>query len=254
MKNTIYLMLLCAVVSFVSCQKDNVDIQPEEEIERSSERRKKKVQVCHCRYGRRGGQWKIISINKKALSAHLRHGDFKMKDKDRDGFYKKNPCVPADEVDCDDRDANVNPGVSEVIYNGVDDDCDPNTPDDDLDGDGFALVDDCDDSDPTVTGPCQSCPAVDLLDLDEITPAFAGFEDETYFILTLNSSGTQAILAIELDEATGQFTYFGSYYLNDNLVFLSELDRDSGIVVDSTIDGIQECQVFLDALVASAAS
>jgi Secretion system C-terminal sorting domain/Putative metal-binding motif len=40
----------------------------------------------------------------------------------------------------------VNSGVLEIPYNGVDDDCDETTLDDDLDGDGFNLADDCDDN------------------------------------------------------------------------------------------------------------
>ncbi len=38
----------------------------------------------------------------------------------------------------------------EVPYDGVDNDCDPATPDDDLDGDGFGIAVDCDDADPDV--------------------------------------------------------------------------------------------------------
>jgi len=58
-----------------------------------------------------------------------------------------NPCDPAH-------------GAEEVPYNGIDDDCDPDTPDDDLDGDGVALSDDCDDNDDR-RAPDQSdaCPA-----------------------------------------------------------------------------------------------
>ncbi len=48
-------------------------------------------------------------------------------------------------VDCDDEDADVNPGASEVPYDGVDNDCDEGTPDDDVDGDGYGVADDCDD-------------------------------------------------------------------------------------------------------------
>ena len=52
--------------------------------------------------------------------------------------------------DCDDNDPTVNPGQVEGPYNGLDDDCDPATPDDDLDGDGYVLVDDCNDNDPAI--------------------------------------------------------------------------------------------------------
>jgi len=59
--------------------------------------------------------------------------------------------------DCDDGDRAINPGRGEIIYNCKDDDCDPDTPDDDLDNDGYgnnqrvcSPGSDCDDHDPTV--------------------------------------------------------------------------------------------------------
>ncbi len=65
-------------------------------------------------------------------------------------------------VDCDDADPTINPGAGETPYNGVDDDCDPTTPDDDLDGDGALHAVDCDDEDPAVSpGATELCNGID---------------------------------------------------------------------------------------------
>ena len=40
----------------------------------------------------------------------------------------------------------VNPGATEIPYNGIDDDCDPLTLDDDFDGDAYYDEEDCDDT------------------------------------------------------------------------------------------------------------
>ena len=66
--------------------------------------------------------------------------------------------------DCDDGDATVYPGATEVC-DGVDNDCDPTTDDtQDLDADGFSAVcdDDCDDTDSTVyPGAPELCDGLD---------------------------------------------------------------------------------------------
>ena len=52
--------------------------------------------------------------------------------------------------DCDDLDPEVNPGAEERPYDGLDNDCSAQTPDDDLDGDGYGVAEDCDDTDASV--------------------------------------------------------------------------------------------------------
>lgn len=53
-------------------------------------------------------------------------------------------------IDCDGSDPSINPDAEEVVYDGVDNDCNPRTLEDDLDEDGFVLEDDCDDADAEV--------------------------------------------------------------------------------------------------------
>ncbi|MDI7269391.1 MAG: MopE-related protein, partial [Myxococcota bacterium] len=61
--------------------------------------------------------------------------------------------------DCDDEVGAISPSEVEAQCNGIDDDCDESTPDDeDADGDGSGVCDgDCDDSDPARWNDCPDC-------------------------------------------------------------------------------------------------
>jgi len=60
--------------------------------------------------------------------------------------------------DCDDNNPNIHPNHVEVPYNGLDDDCDPTTFDDDLDQDGFLLANDCDDNNSNINPDAEEIP------------------------------------------------------------------------------------------------
>ena len=84
-------------------------------------------------------------------------------------------------TDCDDSDPDINPAASEVVYNGLDDDCNPATLDDDLDGDGYGLADDCNDNDPLINPTAvELCDGLDNncnSEIDEGLPLIIGYVD-----------------------------------------------------------------------------
>ena len=111
------LLPLLAILFLSSCEKESsTDLVTEEIIYENGSattRSSNKRDVCH--------NGNIININVNAIPAHQAHGD--AVDMDEDGYFDTaNPCS---ETDCDDTDAAVNPGATEII-NGIDDDCDGN--------------------------------------------------------------------------------------------------------------------------------
>ena len=86
----------------------------------------------------------------------IQYGDknCSMLDLDNDGFISSE--------DCDDMNGEVNPGQIEIPYNGLDDDCNEATLDDDLDEDGFDLAEDCDDCNPNINPDAIEIPNNDI--------------------------------------------------------------------------------------------
>ncbi len=122
------------------------------------------------------------------------------------------------EGDCDDGDSSVGPGVDETPYDGVDNDCDESTPDDDLDGDGYGHAEDCDDEDDSSHPGAQEDPS-DGADND-----CDGEVDERFEVEVLDASCDCGLpSALDVDSA-GQVHV--AYYDQD-LGYLEYILRDS---------------------------
>ena len=136
MKPINFLMFTILIIGFSACQQEEIlstdkTTNHGEGIE--SRTPPEKVLVCHLVSP---GVYELREVPLPSLTGHLNHGDF-LPDADGDGYSVVGACVGSAN-DCDDNNANVNPGVTEIC-NGIDDDCDGLTDDED-DDPGYQLL------------------------------------------------------------------------------------------------------------------
>lgn len=114
---------LLAILLFTSCQKQISTDKVSEEIAGTIANKKAdKVTVCH--YDAVTGTSKTIEVPQNALVGHLSHGDVRLDDQDGDGYVPNNACSYGTQGDCNDNNAAVNSGATEICENGIDENCD----------------------------------------------------------------------------------------------------------------------------------
>jgi len=200
-----------------------------------------KVEICHHTEGK--NEWNIIEVSESAVSAHMAHGDAYpgtyYVDSDGDGYGDATVAsyeCPEDGTvddgsDCDDGDSAVSPAATELAYDGIDNDCDAGTLEDDLDSDGYLLADDCNDADSDIN-PGAGETTYDGIDND----CDAGTLDDD-----LDSDGY--VLADDCNDANGainpgagETTYDGIDNDCDAGTLDDDLDSDGYVLADDCND------------------
>lgn len=126
------LLPILTVLLLQACQKEVANNKSSEEKKgTTTTKRADKILVCH--FDATENKWLTVEISENAWTAHQAHGDVRLDDEDNDGYVPNNNCGIGQMGDCNDNNASINPGATEICNNDIDDDCDGDTDEDDND-------------------------------------------------------------------------------------------------------------------------
>ena len=116
------LLPLLSILLLTACEKQiTTDDAPKEISGVIAGRTSSKINVCH--YDAVTSKWKTISINLTSWPSHQLHGDVRLDDQDGDSYVPNNACGFGTQGDCNDNNAAINPGASEICGNNIDENC-----------------------------------------------------------------------------------------------------------------------------------
>lgn len=121
------ILFLLPLVLIAACKKETANNKSKQETTTSMAVKgiTSKTDICH--YDAKRNSWKTMNISISAWSDHEAHGDVRLDDADGDGYVPDNACDYGQMGDCDDNNAAINPGATEICGNNIDDNCNGQT-------------------------------------------------------------------------------------------------------------------------------
>ena len=117
------LLPLLSVLLVTACQKQISKDKAPEEIATVATSKGPVTKITICHYDSKKNTWKTTTINLSQWPDHATHGDVRLDDQDGDGYVFNNACGFGVQGDCNDNNAAINPGATEICGNSIDDNC-----------------------------------------------------------------------------------------------------------------------------------
>ncbi len=205
-----------------------------------------------------GASWRKISEpTSNMITDLLFYSELTCIDSDGDGYGSTGSatCIYPGEVDCDDSDANINPGVIEVCNDGIDNDCDATTDDacTYIEGCYFASVEWQDEGGSTLTIAGEGYTVYMNLDAPNCEGESITFEiyseDDTYLESTSEIvSSNIATASWETDYGLGNYYFIASNGIESlTSDYLEVADCEVEGLPDSDCDGVADEDDLYDA-------
>ncbi|WP_336518571.1 MopE-related protein [Pollutibacter soli] len=117
------LLSLIAGLAITGCKKEMVAEQVNQQVDLAAAAKGAPTKIDICHFDSRKNSWSVKTINLSQWPDHASHGDIRLDDADGDGYVPTNSCGIGQMGDCNDNNAAINPGTTEIKGNGADENC-----------------------------------------------------------------------------------------------------------------------------------